>query len=230
MITKIRKKILSIVHPLLKAIANSYLSKTRTFTHNNITVKVFPGVFHPGLFFSTKLLIEFMGRQNIRDKRVLELGAGSGLLSLFCAKQGAQVTASDINPTAIKGIESNAKLNQLSLKVVLSDLFEHLSIHEFDIILINPPYYPRNPEKLEDRAWFCGEDFNYFKNLFSSLGKETREDGPITYMILSEDCAIETILNLAKENGLASDLIFRKKVKMENNFIYKISHNVRDAG
>src|SRR6218665_2258260 len=97
----LRKKILNAFHPLLKPISAWYLSRTRIYKYDNISVRIHPGVFHPGLFFSTKLLLEYLKGQPIQEKHLLELGAGSGLISVVAAKRGARVTGSDINPTAI---------------------------------------------------------------------------------------------------------------------------------
>jgi release factor glutamine methyltransferase len=38
----------------------------------------------------------------LKNKHVLELGAGSGLIAIKAAKEGALVTATDINPVAIE--------------------------------------------------------------------------------------------------------------------------------
>ena len=45
--------------------------------------------------------------------KVLEVGTGSGLIALHCAKAGADVTATDISPLAIKNIRMNALKNKL---------------------------------------------------------------------------------------------------------------------
>lgn len=216
----IRKKILSIIHPLLKWMADFYLSKPRSYSYKGLKVKIMPSVFHPGLFFSTKLFVEFLETINLKGQRVLELGAGSGLISLFCARNQAIVTASDINPVAIEGIKENAQSNDEKVKIVHSDLFDNLSISDFDIVLINPPYYPKRPESVEEQAWFCGAEFEYFKRLFSQLSSASTT--LYTYMILSQDCDINTIMSIAKNYGLDHQLVFSKKVKLEDNFIYKI--------
>ncbi len=149
-----------------------------------------PGVFHPGLFFSTKLLIEYISKYNLKDKNVLELGAGSGLISVYCAKLKANVTASDINPIAVENINQNEKLNSVNIKVVESDLFDRIETKEFNYIIINPPYYPKNPNNEEELAWFCGNDFQYFRKLFDQMGNYVNSDSKII-MVLSEDCDIE---------------------------------------
>lgn len=225
MISVLRKKSLRIIHPLLKRLVNIYLSKPRNYKHKGISVKVLPGIFHPGLFLSTKIFIEFLETIELKHKKVLELGAGSGLMAIFCAREQASVTASDINPTAIEGIKQNALANNENFKVVLSDLFDNLSVSDFDIILINPPYYPRTPKNIEERAWFCGSEFEYFDKLFGQLGA-VKSNQSTTFMILSEDCQIKKILSIAKENNLETQLVFTKKVKLEYNYIYKIGRKI----
>ena len=65
------------IAPIVRKIAKIYTSKERDFSFNNIKVKVKPGVFHPGLFISTKLLLNFVEKLNLEQKTFLELGAGT---------------------------------------------------------------------------------------------------------------------------------------------------------
>ena len=49
----------------------------------------------------------------VRDKKILELGAGSGLLSIFCAVLGAQIVwATDGSVEILRALEGNVQLNQ----------------------------------------------------------------------------------------------------------------------
>ena len=98
----VQKKIRSLLHPILKPVFQWYLSKTRTYTFKGISIKINPTVFHPGLFLSTKLLLKFLLGYQLKNKRILELGAGTGLISFYCAKQGAIVTATDISSLALQ--------------------------------------------------------------------------------------------------------------------------------
>ncbi|MEL7146637.1 MAG: methyltransferase, partial [Bacteroidota bacterium] len=124
MISLIQKKSLKFFHPVLKRLAKYYLSKPRDYRYEDITVKVYPGVFHPGLFFSTTVFLEYLKGHKLKGKLVLELGAGSGLISMFCAKNGAIVTSSDINELALQKIDENAAKNNVLLTTVRSDLFD----------------------------------------------------------------------------------------------------------
>lgn len=55
------------------------------------------------------------GQQLIKGKRVLELGAGTGLLSILCAKwlEAEHTTATDGDDGVVEALQSNAFLNGL---------------------------------------------------------------------------------------------------------------------
>jgi len=87
-------------------------------------------------------------------KRVLDFGAGSGLVALAAAKVGAHhVIAADIDPFAVAAISRNAKANALSVEAVDKDM---IGAHDrFDLILIGDMCYERPlAEKL--MAWLKG--------------------------------------------------------------------------
>ncbi len=210
-----------ILFPVLSFVYNIYSAKERSYSYKGINVRVMPGVFHPGLFFSTKLLIEYLSKLDLENKTVLELGAGSGLISIYCAKQNAIVTATDINPTAVININKNAKLNNVKITVLESDLFDKIEKENYDYMVINPPYFPKDPTSDKEFAWYCGSDFKYFKKLFSQLNNY-RTESNILLMILSEDCDFDRINSIANENNIKLNLVLQKKVLWEQNFIYTI--------
>jgi release factor glutamine methyltransferase len=217
---ELQKKILNLLHPLLKPASKWYLSKTRIYKSEGITVKIYPGIFHPGLFFSTKIFLEYLKTQPLQNVRVLELGAGSGFISIALVRRGALVTASDINPKAVIGLAENFLLNDVEAKVVESDLFDNLEIRTYDLIVINPPYYPKNPLSINDHAWYCGENFEYFKSLFQQINSSPVI--PEIVMILSEECNIDQIRLLAENSGLCLSEVYRQKIKGEKNIIFTI--------
>src|SRR5690349_19019470 len=139
------------------------------YTYKGIRLVIPPAVFHPGFFFSTRLLLRYIAALPLKNKLLLELGAGSGLIALYAARQGAQVTATDINPVAIQSLEMNRHSNHIPLTVIESDLFTNIPKQAFDIIAINPPYYKKQPGTPAEYAWYCGERGEYFQQLFSGL-------------------------------------------------------------
>src|SRR4030095_3680463 len=145
-----RSLIKHIVGRTYKPLLVRYLSKTRTYSWKGITVEVPPSVFHPGFFTSTKLLLHYIKHKNFKKTSVLELGAGSGLISIYTAKKGGYVTATDINPVAISCLKRNSELNKTELTILHSDLFANIPMHSFDTIIINPPYYKKEPRINEE--------------------------------------------------------------------------------
>ena len=78
----------------------------------------------------------------VAGKRVLDFGAGSGLVALAAAKAGARhVIAADIDPFAVAAISRNAKANALTVEAVDKDMIG--SRERFDLILIGDMCYER---------------------------------------------------------------------------------------
>jgi len=198
-----------------------YLAKPRNYTYGGIALVVQPGVFHPGFFFSTKLFLKFLKTKDLNGKHVLEIGAGSGLISLYLASIGANATAIDISRTAIDNIKTNAEINELKLNILYSDMFSNLPAQKFDTIIIAPPYYKKHPQKEAEHAWYCGESGEYFSKLFSKLGDYIHGDSK-AWMILSDDCDIDMIQSIATGNGFGMKVVFEREKYWETNYIYEI--------
>ena len=203
--------------PLLR----KYLSKKRRYRYKNIRIQVPSSVFHPGFFFSTHLLLDQIKEQPLKNKKLLEPGAASGLISIYAAQKGAMVTATDINPVAVECLRENSRENNVHIDILRSDLFDEIPPRLFDIIVINPPYYKKDPQSYSDYAWNCGSNGEYFKKLFSQLGGYIHSETKIL-MVLCDGCDIDMIKEMAFENGYRMDLVFSKKNMIEKNFIYSI--------
>lgn len=79
--------------------------------------------------------------ENIRF--ILEIGTGSGCISLALAKAfpNAFVTATDINQQALNLAQENAALHNIAnITFIKSDLFKNIPSTKFDLIISNPPY------------------------------------------------------------------------------------------
>jgi predicted nicotinamide N-methyase len=78
----------------------------------------------------------------VLGKRVLDFGAGSGLVALAAAKAGAaHVIAADIDPFAIAAIARNATVNGVAIETVADDVIGGTEL--FDLILVGDMCYER---------------------------------------------------------------------------------------
>lgn len=214
-------RIIKRLSPVLGYLLMRYLSKPRPYKYKGIRIIVHPGVFYPGFIYSTRILLDWIEKEDLAGKKFLELGAGSGIISLVAARKGALVTASDINPVATASLVENSRENNIFVNCVHSDLFEQINEEHFDYIVIAPPYYPLDPKNMRERAWFCGKNFEYFNRLFDQLRSHC-DEGTGVIMILSEDCNLDRISSIASENGFTLQEVHRKKRFWEWNFIYRI--------
>jgi release factor glutamine methyltransferase len=87
------------------------------------------------------LILEALAELSLHGLRVLDMGTGSGILAAYCAKRGADVTASDIDVEAIRALQLTSDRMRLPIKLVTCDLFSKIR-ERFDVVVFNPPYLP----------------------------------------------------------------------------------------
>lgn len=207
---------------ILVPVTQWYLRTEHTYRYHGISVKVKPGVFHPGLFSSTRFLLTYLEQQDLKDKTLLELGCGTALISIFAAHRNARVTATDINPLALENARSNASANAASINFIESDLFEKIRPQAFDWIIVNPPYYARAIRKPDELAWHCGENFEYFHKFFEGLSRYTHSDTQVI-MVLTAGCNLKTIFDIASTYHVSVEQIATKKVLFDGeDYLYRL--------
>lgn len=217
-----RKLLKRFVSFFLVPLTRWYLRKERQYSYLGIAVNVLPGVFHPGLFYSSKFLADFLQKQSVQNKSLLELGCGTGLISILCARRGAHVTASDINPTAVENAKLNAENNNVSLTLLKSDVFDQIEQQVFDWIIINPPYYAKAIKSNDELAWHCGENFEYFQKLFGSLSHFIHPDSNVI-MVITLGSELDKIFEIARKNGFEFEMLEERSVLFDGkDFLYRI--------
>lgn len=95
-------------------------------------------VFGDGEHESTAKILEMMSKQDLKDKDVLDVGSGTGILSVYASLQGAKVTAVDLNPSALEFTRKNLEANGVDGVVSLNDLTQDI-VKKFDVIVANLP-------------------------------------------------------------------------------------------
>lgn len=79
----------------------------------------------------------------LADRRVLDLGCGSGVVGIAAMKAGAaHVLASDIDPHALAATRLNAMLNAVEIDIVQGDLIGGV-LPDVDLVLVGDLFYDR---------------------------------------------------------------------------------------
>ena len=204
-----------------RPILERYLRRDRPFRYDGLELIILKSVFHPAFFGSSKVFAGFLKQQPLAGKKLLEVGCGSGLLSLVAAKSGAGVTAVDINPTAIACSRANAQNNHLRIEVVHSDIFQNLQQEAYDIIIVNPPFFEGQAKEDSSYAWYCGPDFYFFNTFFRELPNYTEPHSKV-WMILSEVCDLKPIKAIAAEHNYQMPIIHQETRLFEAFLIFEI--------
>tara|TARA_A100001011_G_scaffold280283_1_gene290265 strand:+ start:1124 stop:1966 length:843 start_codon:yes stop_codon:yes gene_type:complete len=92
----------------------------------------------------TELLIDIVIEKKISPKYLLELGTGSGAISISLMKNFPQsrTVATDINQKSLKLAKKNAKKNKVidQINFICCNWLDIFVNIEFDLIVANPPY------------------------------------------------------------------------------------------
>ncbi|RLE58747.1 MAG: protoporphyrinogen oxidase [Thermoprotei archaeon] len=107
---------------------------------NEYTVDVFEGVYPPSE--DSFLLYDSIPKEYV--KRALDVGSGTGILTLKLTEIADYVVAIDVSSKACRNTLHNVKLNKRYKRadVVRGDLLNPFRKGSFQLILFNPPYLP----------------------------------------------------------------------------------------
>ncbi|PKP54623.1 MAG: hypothetical protein CVT90_00320 [Candidatus Altiarchaeales archaeon HGW-Altiarchaeales-3] len=166
-------------------------------------------------------IFDFHNRKTIKKGDIcLDVGCGSGILSIAMAKSGCSVVAVDINPAAIELTKRNAKLNEVEDKISarISDLFENCGDEKYDFIVFNTPYLPVNDKGILEKAWSGGENFTVIHRFLSEVDKYLNKNGKFIILISSL-----TKINLKEyETKFKFEKIAEKKLFFEELYVFLV--------
>ncbi|HPE77834.1 MAG TPA: 50S ribosomal protein L11 methyltransferase [Draconibacterium sp.] len=138
--------------------------------------------FGTGNHETTSMMVETILESNLEQKKVLDMGCGTGILGILASMKGAKnVTAIDIDEWSFNGSNENAALNNIGNMTVKQGDAEFLGDETYDIILANihknvllndMAAYTKvlNPGGLLVMSGFYTEDIPDIKSKAESLG------------------------------------------------------------
>lgn len=164
---------------------------------------VFPTVFSPKYFKDP----EFFARELPikKGKTFLEIGSGSGIISIFALNKGASaVTAIDINPKAVDNTEYNAKLHnvQEKIKVLHGDVFDPLKDEKFDTVFWNVPFglvKEKDLNYLEKGVW--DTEYNSIIKFIEQAKNYLNESGRVLIGFSSTIGDLDYLYKILEDNG-----------------------------
>lgn len=103
-----------------------------------IVIEIDPKMaFGTGTHETTSMCMEYVEDDDFTGKNILDMGCGSGILSILAKKLNAnQVDACDIDEIAISSTNENSVINNVELNAFVSDLFSNVK-NKYDVIFAN---------------------------------------------------------------------------------------------
>lgn len=182
-----------------------------------------PTVFNPLDFYSSHVFASYIKTLDLKGKQILDMGSGSGIVSIFAASRGADCVACDINPVAVRCITENALQNDMSsqIKVYESDLFESINGVQpsgFDIIFFNPPYYKGNPRNNFERAFKGGPNLEVIDRFLLEAKNHLSTQGRLC-LLVSSDMDMDDFYSRLSSCGYDHKILQTNKMFFETFYI-----------
>lgn len=157
-----------------------------------------------------------------KNKKVLDIGAGSGIQAETAIETGAKsVLATDIDAESIQFIKQK-KLKKL--KIIKSNLFQKIK-GKFDLIVFNPPYLPLDAREDKDsrKATTGGKRGDeIILKFLNGLPKHLNKKG-VSLLLISSLTPKKRILEFIKKINFKNKIISSKSLFMEKLEVWEIT-------
>lgn len=166
----------------------------------------------------------------VEGKKILDLGAGTGVLSLIALEHGAELAvATDINPNAVANAIHNAKQSKLEHKMDVRlvstsnpGAYSVIAPHEkFDLIVSNPPQRQVAPQNLYEFS-YNDPDLSFLRSIVEGMEHHLTPDGKGVLALYNH--SLELVKQIAKENGLEVKIHLKTRNQFGDYHVVEISH------
>ncbi|NQV16975.1 MAG: methyltransferase [Armatimonadetes bacterium] len=165
--------------------------------------------------------------------KVLELGSGNGIISIMLShyRTNWEMTGLEIQSHLVKLACENSKLAKVKVNFVQGDLCKkEFAPNSFDLIISNPPYYPKNKGKVspsEERAISRTEIMCTMQDIFKSIKYHLKRNG-IAFVIYPVSRIDEILINTKKVDLNIQRKIISNKIKKQEKAIVELIHKKND--
>lgn len=192
---------------------------------DGVPLILLPAVHDPGVFRSGRLLLEATGRRPAGATgpraQALDLGTGSGIGAIGCARAGYRVVATDVADMAVRCARINVLLNGLEdrIDVRRGDLFEPVRGERFDLVTFNPPFFRGTPTSPDDLHWRSPDVLERFATGLSDV--LTREGAAL--VVFSDDADEPGFLGVLRAAALRTEPFVRRDWGNERMTVYLVT-------
>ncbi len=167
-------------------------------------ISIHDGVFAPDPSLTNSPFVILNNLPDVSGKEVLDMGTGTGIIALVCARKGANVVAVDSDDKAIENAKENFQKSGLeNIEVVKSNLFENIS-GKFDYIFANLP--------ILDEIWDGAEKTASTVERFLTEAKaHLNVDGSV-YLPWFSISDVRNIQDIANHLGYKQELVTESKL------------------
>lgn len=150
------------------------------------------------------LVAEKIRKSTFKINTVLDIGTGTGLLSLMLAqKTNAKIDAVEIDQAAAEQARQNFLSSSWKerLTVLQGDVLEFVPSEQYDLVISNPPFYEsdlRSPDKRKNSAKH--DDTLTMAELITFAEKQLSDEGWLALLIPFHRTG--EVIELAAESGL----------------------------
>ncbi|PHH92008.1 hypothetical protein CDD83_9376 [Cordyceps sp. RAO-2017] len=178
-------------------------------------VYIHPSVYSPKYFPETLWYGTHLP-SIVRGASFLEIGIGSGLISLHLAASGSEVSGVDINPNAVDVTRKSFKTNGRTGNFYVSDIFDNVS-GTFDFIFWNHPWQfdASVTQELKSEKTF-DEGYRLLKR-FISQAKDFLNPGGSILLGTSAYADLDAMASICEANGYSHDVIQKGKRSIGKN-------------
>jgi release factor glutamine methyltransferase len=151
----------------------------------------------------------------------LEIGCGTGVVSIAVARRARSGVGIDINDKAVENSKQNAKAQGVeNVEFLRSNVFENVD-GKFDVIICNPPYTKHEVRDSIDRMFWDPED-EMKRKFFKEVSAHLKSDGRIYFGWADfADIDVDLPFKLAEENGY--ELVNKFSKPHGNDFTFYVS-------
>lgn len=148
--------------------------------------------------------------QITNENKMLDIGGGTGLLSLMIAQknQSTNITSVEIETTCFQQLSENIQHSSFAhlIKPVHQNILEFNPAEKFNVIFSNPPFYENQLKSDKHSINQARHDASLSQHeLFQAVDKLLRNDG--VFYVLLPSYRKEEIIKIASAIGLGLDRI-----------------------